>query len=72
MSVVEELVFEGGPEISDSKKLPGSASLDDALESEVEHLAALISTSADPVGTVALVQKRLLAVLARIEKSATA
>ena len=66
MSVVEELVVAAGKE----PKRP--AALKEALESEVERLARLISTSADPIGTAALFQKLLLAALAGSEKSASA
>ena len=73
MSVIDELLFEVKKEPNDpaSNKSTGSATLDDALESELGRLTAIISTSTDPVGTVALIQKRLLAVVAGISKSAT-
>ena len=66
MAVVEELVFEAG------KESIRSAALEDVLESEVERLARLISSSADPLGTAALFQKLLLAALAGSQKSASA
>lgn len=66
MAVVEELMLEAG------KERTRSAALEDTLESEVERLARLISTSADPIGTAALFQKLLLAALAGSQKSASA
>ena len=71
MFVIAELLFEAGKEPSTEKLADpecktsiSSAALDGAIKSEVQRLAALIAASTDPVGTVALFQKLLLAELA--------
>ncbi len=76
--VVEELSFDasaekpGSEEVQDpdSRKVPGPVALDDAIRSEAGRVAALISASRDPNGTLALFQKALLTELDSMQKSA--
>ena len=66
MAVVAELLLEG----DNGRELSRSSCVDNAIKSEAERLAAIISASADPVGTMAMFQKLLFAHLAGIQKSA--
>ena len=69
MSVVGEFVSDGGNGSGDASS-PSSVGLADAVRSEAGRLAALFSTSADPVGTATLFHKLLLDELATLHRSA--
>lgn len=76
MSVVEELLFDADQDATSEdvddptiRRPLRSVALDDAIKSEVGRLATLISVSADRIGTLALVQKLLLAEVNNIQRS---